>query len=104
MFGGLGIGEITQGYSRTGAENYKNELNAKAITETCNLLRDTNNIKNALSAGWQGQAELNFVTNLDNAVETTAQGIEELKNVLDGQFAAIEEAWANQDNEMVPLD
>lgn len=104
MFGGLGIGDVTQGYSRTGAESYKNDLNAKVITETCNKLRETNGIKTALEAGWQGQAELNFVTNLDNAVETTAKGIEELKSVLDGQFAAIEEAWANQDNEMVPLD
>lgn len=103
MFG-LGIGDVTHGYSRTGAENYRNDLNAKAITETCNKLRDTGAIENALSAGWQGQSELNFVTNLHNAVETTAQGIEELKQTLDGQFAAIEEAWANQDNEMVPLD
>lgn len=104
MFGGLGIGDLSQGYSRNGAESYKQELNAKAIIETCNLLRDTNGIETALAAGWQGQAELNFVTNLHNAVETTAQGIEDLKSILDAQFAAIEEVWVNQDNEMVPLD
>lgn len=101
---GLGIGEVTQGFSRSGAEAYKNDLNAKAITETCNKLREINGIRTALEAGWQGQAQLNFMTNLQNAVETTATGIESLKDTLDGQFAAIEEAWANQDNEMVPLD
>ncbi len=102
--GGLGIGELTEGYSRTGAAAYVAELNTKAITDTCNLLREINGIRTALEAGWQGQAELNFVSNLQKAVETTAQGIESLKGTLEGQFAAIEESWANQDNEMVPLE
>lgn len=100
----LGIGEITQGFSRTGAEAYKDDINAKAITETCRLLRDIEAIRTALEAGWQGQAQLNFMTNLQNAVETTATSIESLKATLDGQFAAIEEAWAKQDSEMVPVE
>jgi len=101
---GLGISEVTEGYSRSGAEAYKSDLNAKAIVETCRLLRDINSITTAFQAGWQGQAELNFETNLRNSVDITAQGIESLKDALDGEFAAIEEAWANQDNEMVQVD
>lgn len=101
---GIAISDVTEGYSRTGAEAYKQELNSKAITETCNKLREIDSITTAFQAGWQGQAELNFETNLRNAVETTAQGIESLKSSLDGEFAAIEESWANQDNQMVEVD
>lgn len=100
----LGIGEINKGYSRVGAEDYKQELNTKAITETCALLRDIDGIRNALEKGWQGQAELNFMSNLQKAVTDTCEGIESLKEALDGEFDALEETWANQDNEMVPLE
>ena len=101
---GLSINDVTEGYSRTGAQEYLSALNSKAITETSAKLRDIEGIRTALEKGWQGQAELNFMTNLQTAVEETAKGIEELKSILDGQFAAIEEAWANQDKDMVNLD
>lgn len=101
---GLGIGEVTQGYSRSGAEAYLSDLNKKAIDETAKLVRDISSIRTAIEAGWQGQAELNFMTNLENAADITAQGLEEMKATLEGQFALIEEAWANQDNQMVEVE
>ena len=100
----LGIGEVNKGYSRVGAEDYKQALNAKAITETCTLLTDIEGIRSALEKGWQGQAELNFMSNLQKAVKDTCEGIQSLKDALDGEFDALEETWANQDNEMVPLE
>ena len=44
------------------------------------------------------------MANLQKAVNDTCDGIESLKDALDGEFDALEETWANQDNEMVPLD
>ncbi len=100
----LGISEVTFGYSRMGSEEYKQELNTKAITETCALLKDIDGIRNALEKGWQGQAELNFMSNLQKGVNETCEGIQSLKESLDEFFANIEENVANQDNEMVPLE
>ncbi|MBQ8131299.1 MAG: hypothetical protein IJ193_02280 [Bacilli bacterium] len=104
MNGEIGIDELDFGYSRMGTQKYMDDLNTQAITETCRLLRDINGIKTAIQAGWQGQSEENFVKNFEKAIGETEESIKGLREILDGEFASIEDAVANQDNEMVPLD
>lgn len=104
MNGGIGIGDVTIGYSTTGAQAYLTDLNAKAITETKEKLSDITEITNALERGWIGQAELNFVSNLQKAITEIQGTLDQLKTTLDTQFAQIEETWAEQDKNIVPLD
>lgn len=99
--GGLGIGDITQGYSKTGAEEFKNDLNSKAITETAELLRATSELKSVCQAGWQGQSEVNFEKNLDNAVESAATGLENLKTTMDAEFANLAASIDDFDNNLI---
>ena len=101
---GISIGEVTQGYSRTGATDYLTQLNAKAITETKQLVGQIDDIRSTFEQGWQGQAQINFMSNLQKACTAVQSSLDEIKLTLDSQFATIEEVWAKQDSEMVPLD
>lgn len=98
---GLSIGDIDIGIDVNGVENYLRELNIDAIGSAITALRDTNAVKNALQAGWQGQAEINFEKNLDRAVESVVSTLEELKQGLEGLFSELVESYAEQDNLMV---
>ncbi|MGE5456623.1 MAG: hypothetical protein ACM3O4_05955 [Ignavibacteriales bacterium] len=100
----LSINDITTGYSFTGAVEYLNLLNRQAIIETKNKLADIDGIRAALEKGWVGQAEINFIANLQNSVEAIQGTLDTLKRVLDGQFAQIEENMVEQDQNMVPLN
>ncbi len=104
MNGEVGIDELDFGYSRMGTQKYIEALNTQAITETCRLLREINGIKSTIESGWQGQSEENFVKNFEKAIGETEESIKGLRDVLASEFSAIEDAVANQDNEMVPLD
>lgn len=98
---GITIGETTQGISKSGLENYQAELHKQAITETINLLREIGEIRTALRAGWQGEAEENFEANLETKIKEEEEVIQGLKQTLDAEFAALEATWAEQDGQMV---
>lgn len=100
----LGIGDLTIGYSFSGAVEYVNMLNAKAITETKEKLDDTSGIETALAKGWSGNAHLNFITNLNNSVKETQGILDSLKRAFDSQFAQIEENIVEQDKNMISID
>lgn len=104
MNSGVNISDLTHGYSTTGAQNYITDLNAKAITETKEKLADIEGIRNALERGWIGQAQMNYISNLQKAVAEIQTTLDQLKQTLDTQFAQIEETWAEQDKNIVPLD
>ena len=104
MNNGLTINDVTIGYSTTGAQAYLTDLNAKAITETKEKLADISGVTTALEKGWIGQAELNFVANLQKSIGQIQNTLDQLKQTLDTQFAQIEETWKDQDANIVPLD
>lgn len=104
MADNLSINDVTIGYSITGSQQYLADLNAKAIIETQEKLAQIDGIKTALEAGWIGIAQLNYVQNLMKSVVETQRTLEILKRILDGQFAEIEEAWREQDKNIVPLE
>lgn len=101
---GISIGTVTQGYSASGAEAFKQKIHQEAIIETKSKLGNIGGITSALEAGWQGQAELNFVTNLQNGIKRVQDALDQLDEALAGEFAQIGQAWRNQDADMVPLD
>lgn len=104
MNNGLSINDVTIGYSTTGAQAYISDLNAKAIVETKEKLADISGVTAALEKGWIGQAQLNYVSNLQKAITEIQKTLDQLKTTLDTQFGQIEETWKDQDANIVPLE
>lgn len=99
--GELGINDVTHGYSKTGAEEFKQILYTEAIVKTAEILRDTNEITNTFRQGWAGTAETNFENQLHQSVETVASGLEEIKKALESELSQIESNMAEFDNNLV---
>ena len=100
----IGINDVTVGFDVNAADEYLHNLNEVLINQTKEKLSDIAGIKGALEAGWQGTSEENFVTNLESSITKIQTTMDELDKALRGQFSAIAESWAEQDEQMVPLD
>ncbi len=100
----LTIGDMSHGFSQEGAEAYLAELNAKAITETKNILGDTAEIQKALEAGWQGQAQINFMQNFNESVVKIQEALDNCSQALNSEFSQITNAWIEQDSKMIDLN
>jgi uncharacterized protein YukE len=97
----LGIGDVSIGYSKTGITEFVNELNSKAISETADLLHQTDSLVQALQAGWQGQSEMTFEKNFEKAVEEAAEALNELKTGMESEFDNVASAFNDFDNKLV---
>lgn len=100
----MNINDLDIGYSALGAIDYVNDLNAIAITQTKDQLREINGIRTATEKGWSGQAQINFMTNLEKSEFEMELALEKVKNIFDKQFASIEENINESDNKMVELN
>lgn len=99
--GGLGIGDITIGYSSTGAAKYVADLNTTAIIETNGIITDhTEIIKDTLQQGWQGQACDAFCAKLSEAAEQLKEKLQEMEQVFNATLAAQEETYHAEDTTM----
>lgn len=101
MNGGLGIGDLTVGVSANGAWEYYDNLNTGAIQKAREAVLNTNDVKTALQAGWQGQAELNFEKNLDSASHVVDNELQTISKAIESLISDLVEDWANQDKQMV---
>ena len=100
----IGINDVTIGFDVNAAEDYLNNLNEVLVNQTKEKLEDLSGIEGALQSGWQGASEENFMANLKNSTQKVEATMDELEQALRSQFAAISDAWQEQDMEMVPLD
>ncbi len=94
---------LTQGYDSVGAAKYVVDLNMHVITETKALLMKTQEVKQALQAGWVGQSEVNFETNLDNTVQKVSKTLDELQSAFEAQFNELSSSWAEADQNLVQV-
>lgn len=97
------IDGLTQGYDSLGAAKYVADLNMHVITETKALLMKTQDVKSALQAGWVGQSELNFETNLDNTIQKVSKTLDELQVAFEAQFNDLSSSWAEADQNLVQV-
>lgn len=100
----LSINELTHGVSFPGVMEYLDDIHRVAITETKNMLKNTDSVVNALRAGWQGAAETNFEKNLDSAVNAVATALDTLQQGLDSLFTDLTETMALQDEKLVEVE
>lgn len=100
----ISIDTVTHGVSRAGAEKFKQKIHQEAILDTKSQLDKTDGITQALEAGWQGQAELNFVTNLQTNIRKTKAALDELDAALSNEFDNILNAVLTADEEMVQVE
>ncbi len=99
--GGLGIDEITIGYSSTGAAKYVDELNTAAIVETESIITSgVTNVTNALQAGWQGDACESYLKKYREAAEQLKEKLKEMQEVFQATMAAQEETYHSEDESM----
>ncbi len=99
--GGLGIEDITIGYSSTGAAAYVADLNTAAIIETNGIITDqTEIIKDTLQQGWQGQACDAFCAKLSESAEALKAKLQEMEEVFNATLAAQEETYHSEDTGM----
>jgi len=101
---GISIDTVTKGISRTGAEKFKQQIHQEAIEETKEELGKIDGITSALEAGWQGQAELNFVKNLQTNIQKTKTVLDQLDQALSAEFDAIADAMYTADEQMVQIE
>lgn len=101
---GISIDTVDHGISRMGAQAFKQKIHQEAIVNTKSQLGRIGGITSALEAGWQGQAELNFVTNLQNNVKKVQDTLDQLDAALSAEFDNIMTAMVNADNEMVTVE
>ena len=104
MNGGLGIGDLTHGVSSSGAWDYVDGLNTKAINGAITVLQNTSAVKTALQNGWQCAAEANFEKNLDSAVNTVVETLEMIKNNVESLVSDLVEDMAMQDAALVDIE
>lgn len=100
----LSFGEVTHGYSQSGAAEFVNQIHQEAIVETKHKLGQIDKIRTTIEDGWQGQAELNFMTNFENGIKEVQKALDELDLKLTEEFNTIGQAWVEQDKDMVPVD
>lgn len=95
--------ELTVGYSISGAEEYIQNLNAKAIDETKDIIRGERftAVKTAMEAGWVGQSEVNFMAKLKNGSEQLCDSLDEIRRALNDMMSSIEEEMAERDKKIV---
>lgn len=98
---GLGISEIEKGISAGGAWDYYNNLNTRAIDKAKAAVLDLNQVKNVFHQNWQGQAEVNFEKNMDNAAKVVEQELDKVSKLIESLITELVETWAEQDKEMV---
>lgn len=100
----LGIGDLTNGVSASGASDYVEGINTKAIEGAIKALQSTETVTKALQGGWQGAAEMNFEKNLYNAVNTAIDTLRIVENGIESLVSDLVEDMANQDANMVEVE
>lgn len=99
--GGLGIEDITIGYSSTGAAKYVSELNTQAILNTSNIVRSgADAVKDVMQQCWQGQACEAFNAKLSQSADTLIEKLKEAEAVFNATMAGQEETYHEQDQGM----
>ena len=98
---GMSIGDATIGISRTGIENYRQDLNFKVVNDTKQELRDYKSIVDTISTSWNGAAAQKFVNNLHTSVEKACEALDAIGDGLNALFDTIKNSMIKQDEEMI---
>ena len=97
----LGIGDLSIGVSVSGAYDYLDGINSKAINHAIEALNNTDSVTKEFQAGWQGKAEANFENNLYRATDVVTKELELIKENIESLVSEMIEDWANQDEKLV---
>lgn len=97
----LGIDSATQGISKTGIENYRQDLQLHVINESKEKLRNYQNIVTVIGQNWNGTAANKFVNNLDKSVNQACDALDEIQKAIDALIGAVKDSMINQDENMI---
>lgn len=71
----LGFEGISEGISKQGMEAYLEQLKLDLLNSVSEKLDDTQDMQNAINAGWQGASRDKFYRKFDTAIEATKEDL-----------------------------
>ena len=97
----MGIGDATVGISRTGIENYRQDLNFKVVNKTKDELRNYKSIVDTIGTSWNGAAAQKFVNNFHTSTEKACEALDAIGDAINALFDTIKNSMIKQDEEMI---
>lgn len=89
------------GISLTGMRSYIDALNTKVLTDVPKVIRNQDEIRNAVKAGWVGSSADQFLLNLNKGGEKVIATLEGLKKSFDTYIASIQSQMLDMDANLV---
>lgn len=98
----LGIDGLSIGISKDGMASYRENLKLTLLTQCTQALDHwIDDLKTAISTGWQGVSRDNFFTLLDQQVQVVKEDIEKEYYDLEARLTEIEINYLNQDKYLI---
>lgn len=97
----MNIADATIGISRTGIEDYRQELQFSVINDTKEELRNYKDIVDVISTSWNGAAAQKFINNLDKSIEMGCGALDEISKAIDALFLTVKNSMIKQDEQMI---
>lgn len=93
--------QADHGVNITGMQTYIDDLNTVVLVDAAQALRDTNGIKEAVRAGWHGNAPEQFIANIDTAKEKMVETLKALRDAFEKELKGIQSEIIDMDANLV---
>ena len=89
------------GVNIVGMNQYIEDLNTMVLTNVSSVMRNTNEVEEAVRAGWHGKAPEQFISNLNKAKEMLIETLKELQAAFEVELNGIKSAILDMDANLV---
>ncbi len=91
----------THGVSFSGMTQYKNDLKVEVFGKIKEAIRATEDVQEAVKAGWVGNAADNFICNINKGAEKMVAEISNIEDMLMTELDGIESQIGDMDENLV---
>lgn len=99
----MDIGDMTEGISAKGMEEYIESLKAYLLVETTKIINDTSALESAINAGWQGQSRDKFIEKFNEARSAISDDLKKEFKDLNNRLAELQINYFAQDSKMIDI-
>lgn len=89
------------GVNIVGMNQYIEDLNTIVLTEVATTLRNTDEIVNAVRAGWHGDAPEQFIMNLNKAADKMIVELKNIQQALETELKGVQSQIIDMDANLV---
>lgn len=97
----MDFSQADHGVSIMGMQQYIDDLNTVVLIDVAQALRNTDGIREAVRAGWHGNAPEQFLANIDKAKEKEIETLSELKKIFEAELKGIQSEILDMDANLV---